>query len=232
MTVLASGLAGDPKILWYLNRATGLVLLVLFTAAVLLGQASTARPGGRLPRFVSVELHRNTALLGLVMLVLHVATSVADGFVDIAPIDAVIPFRSPYRPLWLGLGTLALDLALAVALTTLVRRWLSPVLWRGVHWLSYLCWAAAVLHGLGTGTDTRQPGTLLAAFGCVAVVALGGLIRLAGAERLRLAVRLPAVLLLAALPLGVVVFLRAGPLQPDWSRRAGTPPPVTQAPGR
>ena len=223
--------AADPKALWYANRASGLVLLVLFTAAVLLGQASTARPGTWLPRFVSVELHRNTALLALALLAVHIGTGVADDFVDIVPLDTVLPFRSPYRPLWLGLGTLAFDLVLAVWLTTLGRRRLPARLWRAVHWLSYPGWTAAVLHGLGTGTDTRRPGTLLMTFGCVSLVVLGGLLRLAGNDRPRLVVRVPACLLLAATPLAVVVWLRAGPLQADWSRRAGTPPPAqVQAP--
>jgi sulfoxide reductase heme-binding subunit YedZ len=29
--------------------------------------------------------------------------------------------------------------------------------WRGLHWLAYACWPVALLHGLGTGTDS---GTL------------------------------------------------------------------------
>ena len=49
---------------------------------------------------------RNTAI--------HVLTTVADGFTPIGLQDAVIPFASPYRRLWLGLGTLAFDLLLAV----------------------------------------------------------------------------------------------------------------------
>jgi sulfoxide reductase heme-binding subunit YedZ len=226
-----NGLA-DGKLLWYFNRASGMVLLVVLTVAVLLGQVSTGRrPPGWLPRFVTAELHRNTSLLAAVLLGLHVLTAVADGFVDIDPADALLPFASPYRPFWLGLGTVALDLMLAVVLTSLVRRRLPLRLWRGVHWASYAAWPAAVLHGLGTGTDTRATAALLVTFGCVAVVTAGGLVRLALAGRLRPELRWAAGVLVAVAPLLVAGWLRTGPLASGWAHRAGTPPPASSGQG-
>jgi methionine sulfoxide reductase heme-binding subunit len=225
--VSAAAASGPPgPALWYLNRASGLVLLVLLTVAVLLGQIATGRRSPRwLPRFVSVELHRNLSLLAAAFLALHVATAVADSFVDISVLDAVVPFRSPYRPFWLALGTFALDLMLAVLVTTALRHRLPRPVWRGVHWVSYLAWPAAVLHGLGTGTDTRSRLTVLVTFGCIAAVVVGGLLRLAGSSAARPAVRWLAYAAVVVTPLLVMAWLRTGPLQPDWSRRAGTPPP-------
>jgi methionine sulfoxide reductase heme-binding subunit len=222
----AAGLTIDGKLLWYFNRASGMVLLVVLTTAVLLGQVSTGRtPPAWLPRFVTAELHRNISLLAAVLLGMHVLTAVADTFVDISLTDAVLPFRSPYRPLWLGLGTVALDLMLAVVATSLLRHRLSLRVWRGVHWASYAIWPAAVLHGLGTGTDTKAPATLLVTFGCVAVVTAGGLARLAHAGRLRPQLRWAAYALVAVAPLLVAGWLRVGPLAPGWAHKAGTPPP-------
>lgn len=44
----------DGPLLWYLNRATGVVLLVLLTLSVVLGVlAMGGRPGRAVPRFVS-----------------------------------------------------------------------------------------------------------------------------------------------------------------------------------
>ena len=40
-----------------------------------------------------------------------------------------------------------------------------------MHWLAYLCWPIAVLHGLGTGTDAGTWWLRGTAAGCVAVVA-------------------------------------------------------------
>ena len=82
----------------------------------------------------------------------------------------MIPFISTYRPLWLGLGALAFDLMLALAITSLLRRRLGYRAWRAIHWLAYVCWPIAVLHGLGTGTDTKIWWMLLLTALCVAAV--------------------------------------------------------------
>ena len=42
----------------------------------------------------------------------HIATTLVEGFVPIYVQDAVLPFTAAYRPLWLGLGTVAFDLVL------------------------------------------------------------------------------------------------------------------------
>lgn len=92
--------------LWYANRATGAVCLVLFTVVVLLGIAVRLRariPG--LPRFGTVTLHRTLSLCALVFLVLHITTAIVDSYVDITVADVLVPFVSEYQPLWLGLGT-------------------------------------------------------------------------------------------------------------------------------
>jgi sulfoxide reductase heme-binding subunit YedZ len=221
-------LLSDPAALWYLNRATGLVLLVLFSLALLLGQLATARTAsGRVPRFVTLELHRNVTLVALGLLVLHVATAVIDDFVDISVLDVVLPGRSPYRPLWLALGALSVDVLIVIALTTLVRHRIPYRAWRLTHYLAYLCWPLAVVHGLGTGTDTRKQLTLVVTFGCVAVVLFGLLVRLSAMDNLPAATRLALGAVVVAMPLVASVWLRSGPLQADWSRRAGTPPPAT-----
>jgi sulfoxide reductase heme-binding subunit YedZ len=221
----------DPKALWYLDRAAGLVLLVLLTVAVALGQASVrygGRPGRdrRLPRFLAVDLHRNAALLGLSLLAVHVGTAVADDFVDITVVDAVLPFGSPYRPVWLSAGTLALDLLVAVAVTTALRRRLGPAGWRVVHRSGLAAWALAVGHGLGTGSDIRRPWVLALVFGCVAVVGAATVLRLQSAPGLSRGLRAAACLLVLTAPLVTAGWLRAGPLQADWGHPAGTPAPA------
>src|SRR5262249_20837033 len=143
--------------LWYLTRGSGLIALVLFTASVALGVLNVSTwSSPRWPRFITLGFHRNVSLLAVVFLGVHIATTVLDGFAPIGWLDAVIPFRSPYRPLWLGLGALAVDLLLAIVITSLLRRHLSLTLWRAVHWTTWLAWPIAVLHGLGTGSDTTH----------------------------------------------------------------------------
>lgn len=147
----------DGPLLWYLNRATGVTLLVLLTISTVLGVlAMGGRPGRGLPRFVTQDLHRNLALLSVVALVVHVVSAVLDTFVDIRWWQAVVPFGSAYEPLWLGLGTLSLDLIAVVVLTSLLRTRLTHRRWRSVHVLSWLAWALGVAHTIGIGTDIEQ----------------------------------------------------------------------------
>lgn len=128
--------------------------LVLLSAVVVLGILSVLRVQSTgWPRFLTVGLHRNLALMTLVFLALHIVTAVVDPFTHLGWLAAVVPFSSYYRTFWLGLGTIAFELLLAVVLTSLVRGLIGQVAWRLVHWLTYACWPFAVLHGVGTGTD-------------------------------------------------------------------------------
>ncbi|MFJ9538844.1 ferric reductase-like transmembrane domain-containing protein [Streptomyces sp. NPDC101225] len=183
--------------LWYAGRATGAVCLVLFTAVVLLGIAVRLRtrlPG--LPRFGTVALHRSLSLSATAFLALHVALAVVDGYVDIGPADVLVPFVSDYRPLWLGLGTVALDLMLAVLVTSLLRARLGPRAWRAVHRLAYVSWPVALVHGIGIGTDTGTGWMTWLTVCCLAAVATAVGIRLAHSARA--ARRTPAELLRTA----------------------------------
>jgi DMSO/TMAO reductase YedYZ heme-binding membrane subunit len=217
--------------LWYATRATGLTALVLLTASMALGLLSSvrfARPGW--PRFVTLGLHRNVSLLALAFTVAHVLTSVLDGFVNIPVQDAVIPFISSYRPLWTGLGAIAFDLMIALAVTSLLRTRMTYRGWRLVHSTSYLCWPVAVVHGLGTGTDTQARWVLALTGACVAVVAGLILWRLARGWSARPLASAGAAAAVILLLIAGGAWLTSGPLAHGWARRAGTPATTASRP--
>jgi len=165
-------LAAAPKAVWYLTRGSGIVGLLVLTAAVLLGITTSTRwATERWPRFVIEGLHKNVSLLSLVFLGVHIVTAVADGYVPIRWLDVVVPFGSAYQPLWLGLGALAVDMLAAIAVTSILRVHIGHRVWRAVHWLAYACWPVAVLHGLGIGSDAGQSWMLLLAAAAAAAVA-------------------------------------------------------------
>ena len=121
--------------MWYLTRASGLVSFVALSATVALGIVSSLGVVlERWPRFASQLLHRNLSLFSIVFIGIHIVTTVVDGFVPIGILDAVVPFRSPYRPMWVGFGAVAFDLLLAVAVTSGLRRRIGVQAWRFVHW--------------------------------------------------------------------------------------------------
>ena len=170
--------------LWYATRATGLVTLLLLTASVLLGVMTAGRFSREgWPRFLTVGLHRNITLLVLVFLALHIATTVVDTYTSIPAAAAFVPFASSYKAPWLGLGAVAVDLLIAVVLTSLLRGRLGFRAWRRLHWLAYACWPVALAHGLGTGTDRKTLWVFAAAVGCAAVVAVAATWRVVTASR-------------------------------------------------
>ncbi|MGC1185395.1 MAG: ferric reductase-like transmembrane domain-containing protein [Candidatus Dormiibacterota bacterium] len=210
--------------LWYLTRGSGLVLLVLLSACLVLGiLGSGGWSSSRAPRFVRSGLHRNLALLTVALLVVHVLTAELDPYAPLGWLAVAVPFFTPYRALWLGLGTLSTDLVVAVIITSLLRARLGYRTWRVVHWLAYLSWPVALLHSLGTGTDTRVAWVLAIEILCLAVVLMAMLWRLRRAELRSVQIRVAVAFLVVAFPLAVVLWVAVGPLQSGWARSAGTP---------
>jgi len=222
--VIAVTNTATTKALWYLTRGTGLVALLLLTASVVLGIMESvrwARP--RWPKLLTAGLHKNVSLLVLAFLGLHIVTAVADGFAPIGWLAVVVPFQSTYRPLWLGFGAIAVDLLLAITITSLLRQHIGYRVWRAVHLMAYACWPVALLHGLGTGSDTRLGWVLFLSLGCLALVVAAAWWRVAVRPPDTEGVRPLAVLASAVASIAIIGWLMAGPLRPGWARRAGTP---------
>jgi methionine sulfoxide reductase heme-binding subunit len=223
--IVALAAPSEASSLWYLTRGTGTVALVLLTVVLVLGVLP--RAGGALPacpRFVTPALHRNLSLFAVVLIAVHVVSAVVDPYAPIRLVDAVVPFVSAYRPIWLGLGALTFDILIAVIVTSLVRVRLGHRIWRAVHWAAYASWPLAVAHGLGSGSDVRSRWLLavMAGAGAGAVVAVVPRALRIGSGRPRR--RRIAVGAAVAVPLALAGFAVLGPLAPHWAARAGTPP--------
>jgi sulfoxide reductase heme-binding subunit YedZ len=221
--------AHGPSALWYTTRGTGAIALLLLTASVVLGvgELRAWRPAGA-PRFAIAAMHRTVSLLAVALLAVHIVTTLLDPFPHIGFLNAVVPFQTTYRPLWMGLGTIASDLLAALVVTSLVRRRLGYRVWRGVHWFAYACWPVALVHGIGAGSDTKTTWMLALTLACVGAVGVTVGARLAAPgtpQEVRIGAG--AVAALAALALGI--WLPQGPLARGWPRRAGTPAQVLTA---
>jgi hypothetical protein len=219
--------ASSGSALWYLARATGMTALVLLTVSVVLGIVTSVRwSAPRWPRFVVEYVHRDVTLVVLALIVLHVATVVIDGFAPIGWLAGVVPFASPYRPIWLGLGALAFDLLLAIAVTSWLRHRIGFRTWRFVHWFAYGSWAVTVVHGLGTGTDTGQTWALFVYGACLVAVVAAVWWRLSVGWEHNPALRTAILGATFVLPLALFAWMRVGPLGSNWARRSGTPASV------
>jgi predicted ferric reductase len=157
--------------LWALGRGTGVVALVLFTVSLVLGiVARSGRPLPWLGRFGTSDLHRTAALTGTGLVAAHVATLYFDPYAQLRLVDFVFPFLGAYKPLWLGLGTLALDLLGVVTVVSLLRHQVGPKVFKAVHWATYALWPVALMHALGNGTNAGSMWFRALAVVCVSAV--------------------------------------------------------------
>jgi sulfoxide reductase heme-binding subunit YedZ len=169
---------------WYLMRGSGVVSLILLTGVVVLGILTTNRVQlGRLPRFVTLGLHRSISLLSVVFLAVHIVTAIVDPYAAVSVLQVVLPLPTNGYAFWLGLGALSLDVVGAVIVTSLLRQRLSRRVWKTVHWLSYASWPFAFAHSLGIGTDAGSIWFIAVAVACTASIAVATVWRLVEADR-------------------------------------------------
>ena len=162
----------DTQILWFASRATGAVSLVLFTAVMVLGIITSGRLGlPGLPRAGVLRLHRNLSLVSVAFLAVHIVTAIADGYVDLSYWDVLIPFGAGFDPFWIGLASVAVDLLIAIGITSALRLRLSAKVWRVIHLSAYAMWPLALLHGFGvSGGDGRELWMVVIDIICIAAV--------------------------------------------------------------
>jgi hypothetical protein len=159
---------------WDTARAGGFAAYVLLTLAVTAGLILRNRwQSNRWPRLVTNEVHGYLSLLALVFIVVHVLAVTIDPFTHFGLKEVLLPFVSHYRPIWMGLGIVSLYLLLAVWVSTKLRVRIGHRLWRQIHLAAFLVYAAATVHGLGTGSDTRTRWAM-GIYG-VSVAVVGGL---------------------------------------------------------
>jgi DMSO/TMAO reductase YedYZ heme-binding membrane subunit len=161
--------------LWYTARATGTVALVLLTASVVLGAFVSTRMGGhRIGRFELNEFHRSLSTMALCFVAIHVTVTVIDSYVPTGVLSVIIPFASPYRRVAVAIGAIAIDLMLAVWITSMLKSRIHPTAWRQVHWLSWGCLGSAICHGFLTGSDAHRTWSLVVTGSCALAAVCAG----------------------------------------------------------
>lgn len=158
---------------WYLARSAGFLAYLFAWGSVLFGLLMTTRVAEKIDRATQYILHRLLGLGSVVFLGVHLYTLFLDPWSKFSLADLFVPFHTTYRTFWTGCGILAAYLLVAVAVTSIVQQRLPKVLWRGIHYLSFLTFAMGLFHGIGSGTDSGQFwAQALYALSALAIVAL------------------------------------------------------------
>lgn len=137
---------------WTVGRIAGFLIYGLLTVAVSLGLFMALRwrtfgPGW----LVAERLHPILLLTAGALLVTHIAGFLLIGF----PLSAaLIPFTSGFRNAPIGLGVLSAYVGILLVASVYVIRIVGYGLWRFFHYLGFVAWASALVHGLAAGHDS------------------------------------------------------------------------------
>lgn len=157
---------------WYIERAGGILAFALLSASVILGLTLSGRPKlPGWPRFAVEDVHRFVGLLAGTFIVIHVSALLVDGYLPFSLAQILIPGDSPYRPLSVAIGVIAAELLVALAVTNRYRSALPHRFWRRAHYLNFVVWLLALVHGIAAGTDRGTVWALALYIGTASVVA-------------------------------------------------------------
>ena len=162
----------------------GVFALLGLTGSVLVGLIATDRvfltPGHRV---MAQAVHRAFSFGALAFLVIHIVTEILAQRVHV--IDAFIPFLSPFRTFYIGLGTIASDLMLLIVVSSILRKRFTAHggawRWRAIHYSAYAAFVLGVLHGL-LGGRTAKPYVDWSYGFAIALTALGLVVRFLAAS--------------------------------------------------
>ena len=154
---LAASLTGtDPKVFWYLSRATAFVSLSILWLSMALGLGITNKLARHWPGApAAFAIHEYVSLLGLAFAAFHALILLGDHYIKFTVVQIFMPFSTlNYRPTWTGIGQLAFYLWMIVALSFYVRPKIGQKTWRSLHYLSFGLYVMGIAHGLFAGTDS------------------------------------------------------------------------------
>lgn len=190
LMLVAAGMAGlvagskflgtsPSPLTWYLARASGFTLYLLFWLSVVTGLGLTTKLldalGGRGGVW---QLHRFATELAFVFLGLHMLSLALDPSVSLGALGVLVPFISDVRQPWTDLGILAAMGFTGIAASFAIRRLLGQGGWRALHYAAFPLWLLALVHGVGAGSDSGRPWAIVLYLATTATVVFLSLYRL------------------------------------------------------
>ncbi len=148
--------SAQPKVFWYLTRASAFIAYFLLWFSMVLGVGVTNKLAAKWPGLAKTnDLHQYVSLLGLAFGLFHGLILLGDQYMNLKVLQIFLPISiSVYRPIEVGIGQIAFYVWAIVLFSFYVRKRIGSKVWRSIHYLSYLTFFGALIHGLLSGTDT------------------------------------------------------------------------------
>ncbi len=148
--------------MWYITRAAGMTAYLLFWLSTAWGLAVSSKIlDNLLHRSFTYEFHQFLSLLAIGFTGLHIVVLMFDRYLPYSLAQVLVPFISPYRPFWVGLGVIGLYLTLLVTITFYMRGRIGMKAFRVIHVFSLLAFLGVLVHSVMSGTDSSLSSVLL-----------------------------------------------------------------------
>ena len=156
--VMGLPLVAGSKAYWYSARAGGVIAYLLLWMATLWGvMMSSKMVKGMIDATLVYGMHEFLPTLAMVFAALHAIVLMGDAYIGFSLVNLLVPFTASYRPVWTGLGSVALYLSIALIASFYLKNLVSRKVWRAFHFVTYLAFVLAMVHGVMAGTDTSNP---------------------------------------------------------------------------
>jgi len=146
--------ADSQQLWWYITRSAGIIAYLLLWLSMVWGLAVPSRIISPLIDQASTfDFHQFISLLSIGFALLHILVLTLDRYLPYSTLQILIPFLSPYRPLWVGIGVISFYIIVLVTVTFYLRSRIGMGAFRAIHVFSLLSYLGITLHGLYAGTD-------------------------------------------------------------------------------
>ena len=152
--------AVNPSVLpWVFERLFAFLAYGAMTGSVIYGLLlSTKILDAIAHRPISFALHQDLASIGLGFGAVHGMLLALDAKVPFSLAQIAVPGLAPHAPLGVAFGQVSVYLSMVVVGSFYLRRRIGQRTWRTLHYLTFLAFVGATIHGIAAGTDTATPG--------------------------------------------------------------------------
>jgi sulfoxide reductase heme-binding subunit YedZ len=145
----------STQLWWYVTRSAGVMAYLLLWFSTVWGLAVPSKLlEPVLERGYTFDFHQFISLLSIGFALLHILVLTIDRYLPYSTWQILIPFLSPYRPVWVGIGVISFYIIVLVTVTFYLRSRISMNTFRAIHIFSLLGYLGITLHGFYAGTDS------------------------------------------------------------------------------
>lgn len=142
---------------WSVIKASGFTSLLFIAISLIFGIFAYSMTHAPKRKAVMIIIHQASGWISLWSGLLHAVVLTIDTYEPFSIKAILLPFSASYEPFASGLGTLSFFLLLIVILTSDYMKRVGKIIWKNLHYLSYMSMLLAIIHGFLIGSDSDEP---------------------------------------------------------------------------